>query len=311
MKFCAIDNDLFSRYEAAEEELKALKPYGEFVNGKLDATDDEKVALAKGCQVAFFGTAVLSNDVIARLPDLQILQFLGTGVANYVDAAFCAERGIKVLNVEEYGSNAVAEFAVAMIFSALRNIPLSDARAKKHVWSYENMEGLELAGSAVGVVGTGKIGAMVAQKLHALGAGKIYAFDIFQNRDLIKNCDLTYTTLEELFEKADIVTLHLKYMDETCGIITRSLIESMKPGAIFVNTARAELADYGALKEAIRERRIRGAALDVYYQEPPVDWSICEHENVVSTTHIGFFTKNAKRNLIRNAVRSVIDNLID
>lgn len=309
MKICAIDNDLLARYEAAEEELKALAPYGEFINGRLEMSDDEKVALAEDCEVALFGTAYLSNEVVSRLPKLKILQFLGTGVANYVDVAFCEKRGIKVLNVEEYGSNAVAEFAVAMIFSALRRIPLSDARVKRHQWSYDEMEGLELAGSTVGIVGTGKIGGMVAEKLHALGAAEINAFDVLRNEGLIQRCGVRYTSLEDLFRRSDIVSIHLKYMKSTYRIVSGDLIRSMKPGAIFVNTARAELVDYEALGESLRSKRVRGAALDVYYEEPPSDWSICDHDSVISTSHIGFFTKNAKRNLIRNAVRSVIDNL--
>ena len=309
MKFCSIDKDMYERYGDAADELDALRPYGEFVNGKANATDEEKVALAKDSEVVIFGSAYLKNEIIAQLDRLKIVQFMGTGVANYVDIDYCRRRGIKVLNVEGYGSNAVAEFALGMIFASLRNIPLSDARMKSGRWSYEGLEGRELSGSVVGVVGTGRIGSLLAQKLHALGAKKILAFDKVQKQELIENFGVEYTTLETLFSSSDIVTIHLTYDEETDKMIGGALIDRMGPDSFLINTARAEIVDYAALEKALEAGRIRGAAVDVYYKEPVEDYSFCRHDNLISTTHLGFFTKNSKRNLLRCAVRSIIENI--
>lgn len=309
VKFCCIDNDLFAKYSDCMDELEPLKSYGEFYNGKADATDEEKIALASDCEVVFFGSTYLSQKIISNLNRLRVLQFFGTGIANYVDVNFCESRGIKVLNVEEYGSNAVAEYAIAMIFSCIRNIPKSDNRMKSQKWCYDNLEGIEIQGSVVGILGTGKIGYKVIEKLSALGVKKIYAFDIFENNELSTRFNVEYCDLEKIFRESDIISIHLKYSEETYGIVSKALIDQMKKDAFLINTARAELVDYAALGKAVKEKRIRGAAIDVYYQEPVEDFSICMDENIVATTHMGFFTRNAKRNLLRNAVKSVITNI--
>lgn len=309
MKFCRIDDDMSLRYEECMHELKALEKYGEFINGKVDTTDEEKIALAKDCEVVFFGSTYLKNEIIEKLPALKYLQFIGTGVANYVDMEFCRERGIKVLNVEDYGSNSVAEYALAMILCCLRGIPKADAQMKSGVWAPEEFEGGEIEGATIGILGTGKIGAKVAKKLKALDAGKILAFDMYQNDELVGEYGVIYRTLEDVFQESDIITVHLKYSPETYQIVSKDLIGRMKKDAFLVNTARAELVDYSALVEALDKKKIRGAAVDVFYEEPVKDYSLCRLDNIIATPHIGFFSKKAKNNLIRNSVASVIGQI--
>lgn len=309
MKFCCIDADLFSRYSECIGEFKRLQNFGEFVNGRFDATDEEKIELAKDAEVVFFGSTFLKREIIEKLPALKCLQFIGSGVRNYVDVDFCESRGIKVLNVEEYGSNSVAEFALGMILSCLRGIPGADAQMKSGKWAPEQFEGGEIEGSTIGVLGTGKIGARVIKKLYALDAGKIIAFDLYQNEDLIKNYGVVYKSLEEIFRESDIITIHLKYYPETYQIVSKELIGLMKGDAFLINTARAELVDYGALMESLKEKRIKGAAIDVFYEEPVRDFSLCKLENLIATPHLGFFSRKSKYNLIKNAVASVISHI--
>lgn len=309
MRFCCIDNDLYGRYADCADELEALKKYGEFRNGKLDATDEEKIALALDCDGVIFGSTYLSNDIIAKLDKLRVLQFLGTGINNYVDVDFCEKKGIKVQNVEEYGTNAVAEYALAMIFSAIRNIPKSNGRTKCGTWNYDGLEGMEISGSVVGILGTGKIGAKLIEKLSALGVRKILAFDIFKNKTLIDQYKVEYLPIEEVFSNSEIISVHLKYSSDTYQIISGDLINRMKHDAYLINTARAELVNYDALIDAVRSKRIRGAAVDVYYEEPIQNCSEWEDENIVATSHIGFFTKNAKRNLLHNAIKALIESI--
>ncbi len=307
MKFCRIDDDMQRRYAECMHELEVLKEYGEFINGRIDLSDEEKVALAKDCEVVFFGSTFLRNEIIEQLPALECLQFIGTGVANYVDVVFCEKRGIKVLNVEDYGSNSVAEYTLALILCCLRGVSEADAQMKKSVWAPEQFEGEEIEGSVVGVLGTGKIGSRVARKLKLLGAAEVLAFDVFENEQLKKEYGVHYAALEEIFERSDIITVHLKYTPETFQIINKDLLEKMKPTASFVNAARAELVDYVALQAMLEQKRIRAAAVDVFYREPVEDYSLCRLNNVIATPHLGFFSKKAKCNLVRGAVNSVVD----
>lgn len=298
-------------YEECMHELKLFEKYGEFINGTMNATDEEKITLAKDAEVILFGSTYLKNEIIEKLPALKYLQFIGTGVANYVDIEFCRKRGIKVLNVEDYGSNSVAEYALAMILSCLRGIPKADAQMKNGVWAPEEFEGEEIEGATVGVLGTGKIGTRVVKKLKALDAGKILAFDMYQNEDLVREYGVVYRDLEDIFQESDIVTIHLKYSPETYQIVSRELINRMKKNAFLVNTARAELVDYGALVEALDKKKIKGAAIDVFYEEPVKDYSLCKLDNLITTPHIGFFSKKAKSNLIKKAVASIIEQIGD
>ncbi len=167
---------------------------------------------------------------------------------------------------------------------------------------------MEIAGNKYGVVGTGNIGALVAKKAKALGA-EVYAFDIYQNKDLIENYGVKYISLEEIFSTCDVVSLHLKVNKETEGIISKELIDSMKKESILVNVARAELVDDDALYSALKEKRIKAAAIDVYRQEPPVGLKYAELDNVLLSPHVGFYTKKANDNSVVLAVESVIRNI--
>jgi phosphoglycerate dehydrogenase-like enzyme len=309
MDICCIDNDMFYRYQECIDELEPIRAYGQFFNGKIDAPDEDKIQLAKNCEVVFFGTTYLANEIIEKLPKVKILQFMGTGVANYVDIDFCKRRNIAVLNVEDYGSNSVAEYAVALMFASIRNIPTADARMKKEIWTSDGLEGGEIEGAIVGVLGTGNIGSKVAKKLVSLGAQRVLAFDAYKNHELIDKYGIEYMSMEEIFEVCDIISVHLKYTNDTYKIVSGKMIKKMKKNAYLINTARAELVDYEALEEALRTKSIKGAAIDVFYEEPLSDYSMCKMENIIATSHIGFFSRRAKRNLLKNAVASAISEI--
>jgi phosphoglycerate dehydrogenase-like enzyme len=304
MKFVNIDSQQFINDEAY---LDPLREIGEVVSyiGAPD-TIDEAVARAEDADVILFGVMQIPNEMIDRLPKLKIIQFLGTGVATFVDIDYAESKGIKVLNVTGYGSNAVAEYAIAGAFASARSLRIGDQSVRSGGWDTEACEGIEIASSKFGVVGTGSIGRLVAEKAALLGA-EVYAFDLYENEELIEKYNVRYVPLQELFSICDIVSLHLIVTPETRGIINRELIFSMKEGSILINVARSELADTVALRDALMTHHLRGAAVDVYDEEPPKEVILADASNVILTPHIGYYTRRATDNSITQSVQSVLE----
>ena len=306
MKTCFIDSKDFVRLDSFIQPLKEL---GEVtLYSGIPASVDEAVERAKDADAIVFCNMEIREELIRRLPNLKIIQFMGTGVTNFVDMEAAEARGIKVLNIEGYGNNAVAEFAIMAAFGAARQIALCNKLVRTGGFISDETEGMEIAGCKYGVVGTGNIGALVAKKAIALGA-EVVAFDIFQNQELINEYGVKYISLEEIFAECDVISLHLKVTDKTENIVSRELIDTMKSNAVLINIARAELVDDDALYDALKEKRIRGAAIDVYRQEPPKDLKYAELDNVLLSPHVGFYTQKANDNSVVLAVESILRNL--
>ena len=289
-----------------ESLIAPLKELGQVeVYSGVPKDEDETVARAEGAEVVAFALTQISNKVLDRLPDMRILQFIGTGVNTFVDMDYAASKGIAVLKIEGYGNNAVAEFGIAGAFAAARQLGLGDKLVRRDQWNNSDCEGMEIASSKFGVAGTGNIGALVAKKASLLGA-EVYAFDMYENEELKRDFGVKYVSIEEMFATCDIVSLHLKVTDKTTGIVSRELIDSMKKGSVLVNVARAELVDEDALYDALKSRHLMSAAIDVYNQEPPVDLKLKELDNVILTPHIGFYSKKASDNSIVMSVDSIL-----
>lgn len=292
-----------------EKLIEPLKKLGEVeVYSNIPKDLDEAVERAKGAEVVAFCLMKLPNEFIDRLPDLKVLQFIGTGVGTFVDIEYAESKGIKVLKIEGYGNNAVAEFGLASAFAAARQIGLGDKLLRRGGWVNGDCEGMEIAGSKYGVAGTGNIGALLAKKVSLLGAD-VYAFDLYENEELKSEYGVKYVTLEEMFKTCDIVSLHLKVNKQTEGIISRAIIESMKEGSVLVNVARAELVDEDALYDALKSKHLMSAAVDVFTEEPPKNLKLMELDNVILTPHLGFYSKKASDNSIIMSVDSILEAL--
>ncbi|MDR3076567.1 MAG: hydroxyacid dehydrogenase [Synergistaceae bacterium] len=309
MKIVFIDQDYRANVFDGEGLVAPLAEYGE-VTGYDDDPCGQEVLYerARGADVMFFKINHLGNDLIDRLAKLKFMQFIGIGYRDYADVPHCASRGITVRGIGEYGSNAVAEFALGLIFNAIRGIPVAYRRMKNHVWTLDGMLGGELALSAVGVVGTGAIGGLVAKKLSLLGA-RVLAYDIYPDDELREKFGVEYVDIATLMRESDVVSVHLKHTPQTEGLISRELLGMMKRGSYFINTARAQIVDYGALDDFLREGRLAGAAIDVHYSQPPSDWGLYDMENVIATPHMGYYTKIANTNMLRLSVASVMEYL--
>jgi phosphoglycerate dehydrogenase-like enzyme len=273
-----------------------------------DAPCPQDVLYGRGrdADIIFFKINQFGNGLIDRFERLKFMQFMGIGYSNYLDAGHCASRGITVRGIGEYGSNPVAEFALALILCSLRGVVEADRRMKAKVWDTAGLLGGELSLSTVGVVGTGAIGNLVARKASLLGA-KVLAFDRVERQELKDSFGVKYVSLETLMGESDIVTVHLKHTPETDHIVTERLLQLMKPSAFFVNLARAQIVDYDALRRVLTEGRIRGAAIDVHYGEPPADWDLALMENVIATPHMGYFTASTNTNMLKMSVESVLE----
>jgi phosphoglycerate dehydrogenase-like enzyme len=306
LKFVFIDQDYHLNVLNGEDIIAPLKEFGEVVYYD-DKPCSQEVLYERGrdADVIFIKINQFSNELIDRFAMLKFMQFIGIGYSNYLDVDHCLSRGIKIRGIGEYGSNSVAEYALACILNAIRGIATADRRMKNKVWNMQGLLGRELTSSTVGVVGTGAIGGLVAQKLSLLGA-RVIASDIYPKQELTDSYGVKYEDLKTLMRESDVVSLHLSYTPETQNLISRELLELMKPGSFFINLARAQIVDYGALKDMLTAGRIRGAAIDVHYGEPPVDWSLALMDNVIATPHMGYFTETSNTNMLRLSVASVL-----
>lgn len=181
---------------------------------------------------------------------------------------------------------------------------------KDQNWTIDGLQGIEIAGSTVGVVGTGSIGKLVAEKFLALGA-KVIACDLYENTQLKEKYGVEYISMEEIFMRSDIITLHMKATKENENIVDRKLLEITKKGALLINVARAELVNTEDLYKALLAGSLGGAAIDVYDSEPPKpkDYLLGKLQNVIATPHMAYYTQEASDNSIKMAVSSILASL--
>lgn len=238
--------------------------------------------------------APVARALMEQMPKLKAVGVLRGGTEN-IDVDYATERGIIVLNTPGRNARAVAECTMGMMLTELRNISRSHACLKQGDWrrNFPNSAAIpELYGKTVGLVGYGAVAQLVAGYLQAFGS-KIIAFDPYFQGD---PSPATLTDLETLVHESDIVSLHARLCEETVHLIGAKEIAMMKPSAVFVNTARSGLVDEKALVKALTERKIMGAALDVFDAEPlPADDPMVGLDNVTITPHLAGSTIDAFR----------------
>lgn len=224
-------------------------------------------------------------------PTVTLVSFVGTGARRFVAMDEAAECGVTVTNVPDFASQSVAEHALALVFAAARRIAEGDNLVRAGQW--EKKQGLKLAGRRLGVVGAGAIGSRMISLGKGIGMDVVYwsrTADAARDEQL----GARRVELDELFANSDVVSLHLTHTEETDGIISRPLLESLRPNAILVNTARAEIVDQAALADVLARGAIFGAGIDVFLEEPPHPDSLPPAgANVVLSAHVGFHTDEA------------------
>jgi len=292
------------------EHLDPLRRLGELVVSPGHPRDRaDFIARVKDADVVVLDYTLMDDEVLAQCPRLRFVAFLGIGYASCIDIESATRRGIVVSNTPDYGATSVAEQALGLILALTRHIAAAYASFKAGRWEPGKFQGVELRGKTLGLVGLGGIG----QEMARLGAGigmKLIGWTRHPSPDRARH-GLVFVPLEEVFSRADVVSLHLSLRPETEHLVSRALLSRMKPEAFFVNTARAKIVDNVALAEMLRDTRIAGAAFDVHDEEPvpPGPYVFRDLPNVLSTPHIGYNTGEASLNMLNIAIATIAAHL--
>jgi len=231
---------------------------------------------------------VLDDEALAVAPDLKLVSILGTGTDN-VDLGAAKRRGITVTNTPGVGAPSVAELTFGLILAVTRGIPLSDARVRQGTW--QHVEGSELEGKTLGLLGLGAIGERVARLGRGFGM-RVIAWSFAHDAARADRLGVELVERDEVFRQSDIVSVHLRNTPEVRGLVGARELALMRPSAYLINTARGALVDQDALAEALRAGRLAGAGLDVFVDEPlqPDRNPFLDLTNVVLTPHAGAVT---------------------
>lgn len=268
-----------------------------------------EAALADADALVVRSATKVNAALIAAAPKLRVIARAGTGVDN-VDLQAASARGIVVMNAPGANSISVAELAVAFVLSLARPIPAADAAMKAGKWEKKKFTGAEVRGKTLGIVGLGRIGQEVAVRASSFGMN-IVAHDPFISADLAAHFGARLASLDEVCAEADFLTLHLPVTPSTKKLFDANRLARCKRGIRIVNTARGGLIDDAALIEALTSGQVGGAALDVFTEEPPKDWTLAQLPNVIATPHIAASTGEAQELVGVETAEAVRDFLRD
>ncbi|MBI3703639.1 MAG: 3-phosphoglycerate dehydrogenase [Rhizobiales bacterium] len=257
---------------------------------------EELPRVLAGYDVAIDDHSYMPTPLVAQCPQLKHIVFLGTGPASYMNVGEINARGIKVHIIKGYGDTAVAEHSIALMWAVSRDIARMDREVRAGTWSPH--EGVQLLGKTLGVIGLGGIGREVARIGQGMGM-QVIGWNRSKHADL----KVPLVDIDTLLAQSDVVSMNLTLGDETRGFLGKERIARMKPGVIFVNTARGALVDEAALIAALQSGHVRHAGLDVFHAEPlQADHPLAKLPNVTLTAHAAFRTLEASMTLLRRAI---------
>lgn len=255
--------------------------------------EEQVPAKVEGYDTVINDATYFSEPTLKRCTGLKHIVFLGTGASSFVDVAAAERLGIKVSTIGGYGDTTVAEHAMGLVFAAARHIATMHGIVRGGGW--RPMQGMELRGKTLGVVGLGGIGREMARIAQGIGL-KVIVY----NRSPVAGGSVP---IDDLLAQSDIVSLHLALNDATRGFLDRAKLEKTKPGVVIVNTARAGLVDEPALIDLLRSGRVGHYATDVFSKEPtPPDEPLLALDNVTLTAHAGYNTPEAAMTMYRRAI---------
>ena len=234
----------------------------------------------------------VTKEVLARASNLMVVGRAGVGVDN-IDVAEATARKIVVVNAPTAGTISVAELAIGHMISLYRHLPEADRSVKEGKWEKKTLEGCELYGKTLGLLGSGRIGAEVAKRAQAFGM-RVITYDPYLSLPTAEGLGIRIVSKATLFREADIVSVHAALTAETKGIVGPKELSSMKRTAVLVNCARGEIVQETALAEALRSGTIAGAAVDVFEKEPPAGSPLIYAPNAVFTPHLGASTQEGQ-----------------
>lgn len=286
----------------------AVASFGELV--VYDRTPQELITeRCQGAQIVLTNKTKLTAQTVSELPELKLICVLATGY-NVVDLEKTAQLGIPVVNVPEYGSESVAQHAIALLLELTNRVALYDAMVKRGEWSKSRDFTLvaepltELFGKTIGIVGLGRIGGRVARIAHAIGMDVLAHNPRHQIAP--EGVPVQWLAMEELFKRSDVVSLHCPLTAQNEGMVNAELLELMPSHALLVNTSRGALINERDLAEALNSGQIAGAALDVTAREPIAsDNPLLGAKNCIFTPHIAWATRSARRRLMATTAQNI------
>jgi lactate dehydrogenase-like 2-hydroxyacid dehydrogenase len=262
--------------------------------------EDELAERTANADIAVISNIKLGDKYLSKCKNLKFLQIAFTGF-DHVNIEYCRKNNISVSNAVGYATIAVAEIAVSMALSLLRNTPEMENNLRR-LKTRNGFLGSELAGKTIGIIGTGAIGMATARLFLAFGC-RILAY----SRTHKNFVSLEYTNLETLLEKSDIISLHVPYTSDTHHLINEAALSKCKKSAILINTARGLVVDSKALAKALNEDKLAGAGLDVFEQEPPLSENhpLLSAKNTILLPHIAYATKQSMEKRLEIVYESI------
>ena len=272
----------------------------------VDGTDRPALlaALADADALLVRSATQVDAEALAACTRLKVVARAGVGLDN-VDVPAATARGVMVVNAPTSNIVSAAEHAVALLLAAARNIPAADASLRAGKWARSSLTGTEINGKVAGIVGLGKIGQLVAQRLAAFGV-ELIAYDPYVAPARAAQLGIELVSLDDLLRRAELVSIHLPKTPETLGLIGKDQLAVTRPGVIIVNAARGGLVDEDALAEAVRSGHVGGAGIDVYVTEPTTSSPLFEIPQIVVTPHLGASTDEAQDRAGTDVARSVL-----
>jgi D-3-phosphoglycerate dehydrogenase len=272
--------------------------------------DKEKLAAVIGDYdgLAIRSATKVSPKILENAKKLKVIGRAGIGVDN-VDIPAATARGIIVMNTPFGNSITTAEHAITLMLALARQIPQADASTQAGKWEKNRFMGVEITGKTLGVIGCGNIGSIVASRALALHM-KVIAYDPFLSPERAIDLGIEKVELDDLFKRADFITLHTPLTDKTRNIIDATALAKMKPSVRIVNCARGGLVDEAALRAALDAGKVAGAAFDVFVTEPASENPLFGHPNVVCTPHLGAATTEAQENVALQVAEQMSDYLL-
>jgi len=290
MKIVVVDHVFLEK-----EHVERLRALGDLkVFGEPPKNEDELKQRIDSAEIVVVGWSHLTRDVIASAKGLRMISIWAT-TCHYADHEAAKERGIVVTHVPGYATEAVAEYAFALLLAAVRKLPVADKHVRNGDFDWRPFSGAELEGKTLGIIGTGAIGLRVGEIARAFKM-RLLGYDKYPNAKRAAEIGLTYVDLPTLLKESDIISVHLTLTSETQGMLGKEQIEAMKKGVVIVNTSQGKVFDEAALAAALESGKIAAAGLDVFAEEPPAkDNPLFKLDNAVFSPHVGFNTVEAAK----------------
>lgn len=291
--------------------ITILKKAGLNVVDKPSITNSELLSEVEKYDVIVVRSRTkITNEVISNAKKAKIIARVGVGLDN-IDVDSARQNNIEVVNSPESAINAVAELVMGLMLSLARNLPLADREMKKGYWMKKELTGIELRGKYLGIVGVGNIGRNLARIARALRMN-IIGYDIFPiKQDFINEVGMITTDFNTLVASSDFISCHVPSTPDTMHMFNESTFSNMKSTAFFINSSRGEIVDENALYNALTTKKIAGAALDVFEEEPATNKKLLQLSNIICTPHIGAQTKESQELASNVIAEKIIQKLLE